>query len=65
MTQLPRSKSPVTDGMACINPHQGEVEILISRRTDMLAISKLLTFSESSEVHGRDLCKLRTLVHEY
>jgi hypothetical protein len=39
------------DGMACINPHRGELEILNSQRANVEAISKRLTLSQSSDVY--------------
>jgi hypothetical protein len=43
----------------------GRTRNLNSRPAHVQFTSKLRTLSQSSEVHGRDLCTLRILVHKY
>jgi hypothetical protein len=44
MTELPLSDFRTGAGVACINPHRGELDFFYPQRGNVQAISKLRTF---------------------
>jgi hypothetical protein len=47
------------DGIACINLHLGKFKICNHQHIHVRATSKLVTSSQSFELHGHDVCTLQ------